>query len=287
MAFENRHYFIESCTFYFLSAQSKSLHQVDIFSQVVLKVFIAEKFLSDGLIDIVLENLDILWRAIGHVLNEFTELLEIKTPDIILVFSHRIKDATYHELFLLIFKILENGQKSWWVHKLRILHYEGWARLHEPVGVEWSLGEVTVAGDLLELLDAIHAEINLRPDCVLVVHLWRSEDLNVFVDKKLHTLSVSLGFLWVEFLIIHYHLDKTRASLVVNFLMRLNDSAPELLIERLVGQDLGVNHLPQKNKGGITLKGSELIHILNLIKNFIWHDTQLHETGNSGCQICL
>ena len=112
MAFENRHYFIESCTFYFLSAQSKSLHQVDIFSQVVLKVFIAEKFLSDGLINIVLENLDILWRAIGYMLNEFTELLEIKTPDIILVFSHRIKDATYHELFLLIFKILENGQKS-------------------------------------------------------------------------------------------------------------------------------------------------------------------------------
>lgn len=90
MAFENRQYFIESCAFDFLSAQSKSLHQVDIFTQVVLKVFIAEKFLSDGLINIVLENLDILWRAISHMLNEFTELLETKTPDIILVFSHRI-----------------------------------------------------------------------------------------------------------------------------------------------------------------------------------------------------
>ena len=110
MTFENRNYFEKSCAFHLLTAKSKCLHQIYVFSKVVLEIFVAEKFLGDGLINIVLKNLKVLGRAISNMLNKLTELLEIKSSDIILVFSHRIQDGFYHEFLLLVVEILENCQ---------------------------------------------------------------------------------------------------------------------------------------------------------------------------------
>ena len=88
VVFKKRQYFEESCPLNFLPAQSKCLHQVYVFSKVVLQIFFAEKFLGDGLVDIILENLEVLRCAVSHMVNKFTELLEIESSDIILILSH-------------------------------------------------------------------------------------------------------------------------------------------------------------------------------------------------------
>ena len=107
-----------------MTIKSKDLHKIDELAEAVLKIFIGEELLSDGLVDVVFEDGEIFGGRFGYLFDKVRKLVEVEAPDIILVFSHRLEYILNHHCFLL-WHLTESCQHSHHpvrIHKLRILH---------------------------------------------------------------------------------------------------------------------------------------------------------------------
>jgi hypothetical protein len=96
MIFKNRQKLEESCTLHLLPVESEDLDKVDELTQAVLKIFLGEKLLSDGLVDVILEHNQIFGRRIGHLFHEVGQLGEVEASDIIRVLSHGLENVFDH-----------------------------------------------------------------------------------------------------------------------------------------------------------------------------------------------